>query len=644
MKKLTDAQEQKITSAALSEYETSKQNRSRLFDDFETYLALLESERDEREYEWMSDIRIPEFVSILHTQMSLDVDQYFSTRDYTEVYVEDESPEALASAEAAKRCINRTLNCKDLYHYQKFVRAKMLSYLSGDAYLVCRWEKKLVEGVVGENQSEEFLGFDPDYNPLYRTITEPVMGPIPLIDRFQYDTVDPRNFFSDNKQCYSLQEKDWVIVRSEATLDELKKNAGPGGFFGLDKLHESIAPPAETETSQETYNKEESQQVVSDNEEYDILTRFGGAWVMVKKRDPETKLPLEIEPGHDDLGNIRDGAEYHEIIQVFAKSGAGARCIAYHPTPYVDASGKPFKPVIRAICYQHPIKDGGVGDGKYAVELQRGMDDTFNLANDRAMLAGMPTLKAARQALDDNFTLRFAPGHVMECEETKDIEEFRISSDTSGALQQMQVLSNQMQQLTAIYPTTQGNLPAYSSTSATAIAGAESRTNQRSNYKAKTFEYTCLTELYDMILQMTYRFAEPETGYKLMGERLYDFDPGKEYWYKPLSQTIESEHSKAAKIQRYTTLLGYIAQIQHPDAPKLLNQILRRVTTLMGEEEVGVLGFQLDESQPIQQQGASLPAAQGTPTSNQYGLPQLGSEEQTRNMANMFAGMGNALI
>ena len=43
----------------------------------------------------MSDIRIPEFISHVLTQASIDANQYFSTKDFVEVYLEDDSDDAV---------------------------------------------------------------------------------------------------------------------------------------------------------------------------------------------------------------------------------------------------------------------------------------------------------------------------------------------------------------------------------------------------------------------------------------------------------------------------------------------------------------------------------------------------------------------
>ena len=135
---------------------------------------------------------------------------------------------------------------------------------------------------------------------------------------------------------------------------------------------------------------------------------------------------------------------------------------------------------------------------------------------------------------------------------------------------------------------------------------------------------------------MTFMFAKPETAYRLMGEKVYNFDPSKDYWYKPLSQSIEPEYSKAAKRKEWTTLFGYAAQLLgvHPDAPKMLNYIYNEFVKLMGDEYANFATTFLDERKPITPQGGQgqqmLAGGGGMPTSNQNMVPMSGAEMDTR--------------
>ena len=70
-----------------SEYQTARTNQSQDKTDFESYIDMFDAERTEREYDWMSDIFLPEFPTQMLTQSAIDVSQYFQTRDFVEVYI-----------------------------------------------------------------------------------------------------------------------------------------------------------------------------------------------------------------------------------------------------------------------------------------------------------------------------------------------------------------------------------------------------------------------------------------------------------------------------------------------------------------------------------------------------------------------------
>src|SRR3990167_1174894 len=127
-----------------SEYATGKRNNEYKTGEFESSIDMLECERTEKDVDWMSDIFFPEFASQMLTQSSLEASQYFQTKDFVEVYLEDESDDAIKKSEANKELINRTLNQKSLHHYQKFMRANITKNISGEVYAQCGWERETV--------------------------------------------------------------------------------------------------------------------------------------------------------------------------------------------------------------------------------------------------------------------------------------------------------------------------------------------------------------------------------------------------------------------------------------------------------------------------------------------------------------------
>jgi len=613
-----------------NEFKTAKANKTTENQEFESVIDLLDSVRESKQYEWMSDIRIPEFISHVLTQASLDAEQYFQTRDFVEVYVEDESPEAVASAEATKELLNRTLNQRHLYHYAKYMRAKIINNTAGRVYARCWWEQKTKKEVIGYDLVESEGEF----------VEKPVEETKVLIDRFNYDVIDPRNVFTDNKYCYSLQQKDWIFIRSEKTYEQLLTDQQEMGYINLDRVKELLKKStAETTTSKETYNDgygvSQTKQTKEErpvNKYFDVVERYGKYWCVTVEKGEDGE-PLVVKPGLDENGLPVEHAELFETIITFAVKDDKAVLIRFQKTPYIDMYGEPYRPLLRGLCYIHPTYDGGLGDGKYVKELQLAIDDTFNISNDRVMLATFPVLKTKRYEAEENPEIYIEPGHKIPLENPKeDLAELQIDSDIGGALNQMALLIKQMEKVDAIFPGTQGDVPGLASTTATAVAGAEQKSNTRANYKSMTFENTFLTDLYWMIQQMAWAFAKPETGEKLMGQKVMDFNPELTYFYKPVSQAIESEQSKRNKIQMWSQLFGQVLNLQHPDTVKILNYILSKMFTYMGDEFVSFGNTLLNPEIPVTQQGQGVPPEKGqqeVPT-NQTGLPQSALEVGAR--------------
>lgn len=604
--------------------------------DFESYLGIIDGVRDEKDYEWQSDIRIPEFMSHFLTQAGIDVRQYFTTRDFVEVKINDSSKQAKASADAAKELINRTLNKRDLYHYQKYVRARGVNNLIGKVYLKCWWDQEFEEQETGTTLEETELDVDVNGQPLEFEFQVPAVDlqEVPLIedvaivDKFNYDVWDQRNVFVSNEYVYSLQDKEWIIFGSEATMSDLKADAKRNGYFNLDQIGK---PPEHTDVKERSYEKgdlrdSEAKTPSGSKAEkpYDLLERYGKYWMIEKDG--------EFDIGIDENGDVIDGAVYQEAIVTIVKSESTKTLIGFKKTGFIDATGKPYKPCIRGLNYIHPTQDSGIGDGQNVRELQTAMDDTFNVSQDRVMLATLPSLKGARKSIEDNSSIYIEPMHMMELNDINDVQEFKITDNIAGALNQLAYLEDKGRQVDAVNEVTTGGVPSISSTTATAVGASAEGTATRMNYKSLTFEYTALIEMYWMIQQMTYAFAQEKTGFELMGDKLFDFDPTLEFYYTPLSQSIEPEHSKIVKRREWNTILQTVIGIQHPDAVRIANVAISELLKLMGDEYEGVL---LDENTPIQAQGGQQQGqGQALPPSNQSNVPQSTGEQQTREIAN----------
>ena len=635
--------ESHIAGLIKKEYDTAKSNQGGDNADFEAVIDLLECKRTEKNYEWLSDVFFPKYPAMVLTESSQWANQYFASRDYVDVYLEGDGPDDQAKCALVKKLLNKTLNRRGLYHYQKYMRARTINSTAGVTYAVCGWDQVLQETVVGTRKVPDGgstilpTGIE---IPTFRD--EDVTEDQPLKDHFSYDVLDPRNVFTDNTYCYSIQDKEWIILRSEESYETLKMNEKSHGYINLDKVRDILDGKSisETDTSKETYNKEEQKQKVSEpvSRFGDVLTRYGKMWAVVNTRD-EYGNPTGVEYGYDDLKERKENAEIVEGISTVFLHGSQSALIRFQAAPFIDSTGNPFRPIIRGLCYIHPTKDVGMSDGKYARESQVALNDTINISNDRVKLATIPVFVGDKYACEDNDDIYIEPEHIIPLEGGPEkMRELEIRSDISGAMQQAQMFISGMQEVMAVFPTTMGDV-GQASTTATAVAGADVRSNLRSNYKALTFEYTFLTDLYWMILQTSYRFMHPMTALKLLGkEGVMLYDPSSDYTYQPVSSNIEQEHGKIRKMTILDQMMGRVANIPNPKTPVLINKLMVKFFDLLGAEYQDIKDSLLDEGLAGQQAAiGAVPqdTAAGPPAgmaSNQMGIEASSSEMMARGM------------
>jgi len=619
-----------------NEYGTAEGNNQLANDDYESYLNLLNCERSEKKYSWLSNISVPEFTSLHLMSQGLSATQNFSTRDFTEVYIGDKN--SVPAARAEKKLINSTLNQRELFYYQKLMRANSAKDMDGVAYFRCWWEQKLKPGIVGTETQMEEADVDIFGNPMIDRAVQtpdvnfvevPVEGEVVEFDRFNFDVIDRRDIFTSSEYTYSLQQKKWVIIRYTATISWLENHATEMGYFNLELLRNAdIRGDTKGKgTHSDDYGiPKGDDSIMTPVKDWLIVERYGEDWVIVETDESGIE---SIEPGIDTNGNVLEGAELRNITSAFAISGSHKILVRFQLGKYMSATGMPYIPLIRGICYVHPSKDDGMGDGKCSKELQIALDDTINISNDRVMLSTLMTFIGRKGAIEDNDSIYMEPEHIIKVEDVnEDLKELKITDNIAGAMTQAGFMVSKMQQLQAVDPTASAPIPVQT---ATAEARAEARTNIRNQYKELTFENTFFTEFYWMISQMTWQFAREETLIKHLGELAQDYDPSLSYSYTPITEAIETEHGKRTKINAYLQQLQILANVPNPNTAKLINDIYVNINKLMGAEFEVLSDRLLDESVPITQSQGDVAGQQPlVPTSNEQGFDQSSSEQFAR--------------
>ena len=638
MKKSIRDTETALINIISSEISASRTNNEYISDVYEKGLSSIDGYTTSEKYSWQSDVNIPEFFSSYITEASIVATQYFQTRDFVEVYLEGDKPEDKKKCDAVKTLINKMLNRKDLYYFQKLMRATSIRQLAGVVYMLCWWEQDIITTQDIE-QEEQIIPASDTEPPRIVSIPKTVTKEHIIKDCFNCDVIDPRNVFVSPEYAYSIQEKRYVIIRHEKSYDDLVRDKERCNYFNLDKV-KALKPSAETETARESYNKD-TRYVFPEVTYplYDVYERYGKFWSVVHERDRHG-IPVRISPGIDHQGNPLDNAELIETIITFVKSGSTYILIRFDPQRYVTSKNIPYRPIVRGVYYIHPTRSEGTTDTDFSINLQKAINDTINISNDRVMLATFPAFKMRKYGDIDPSELVISPNKPILLEDpVNDLQELKISDNVVGALSQSAMLINELQQLRAIFPTTMGNIGSIkASTTATAVAGAEQRTDMRMAYKSLSFEYTFNCELYWMILQMAYQFMRQETAEEILGNLIVYFDPDADYTYKPVTSAIELEYSKKTKIQNYTNLLQIVSSLKHPQAVSIVNYILLEILKLMGGEYSviqSIFSQQPQQAQPPSSEPLTTghtPKPQTPSSTNQYGMEMTEVETGVREM------------
>jgi len=268
------------------------------------------------------------------------------------------------------------------------------------------------------------------------------------------------------------------------------------------------------------------------------------------------------------------------------------------------------------------------------------INDTFNIGNDRDMMSTFPFFKGRKDAIENNPTVFFEPENIILLEDIeRDLKEIEIRPNNGSNMQQMAFISRTASELDSIFPTTMGGLPDKTSTTATAIAGAESRTGARGNLKQMTWAYTFDAEFYWILQQLTYRFMRQETLDKMLGDLSQFFDPSADYTYVAISANLEQEANKMKKVTTYDQImgrLGGLAKVIPQAIPPAAAFIFSKQMELLGSDyrEVGKIVENIANAKPQEEGKGAEQVKDGEEpaTSNQNGVEQSSLEDTVRGL------------
>jgi len=652
-KPTTDAPFSEQTQKALldhlsTELGVAKRNNEKVNDDFKTYYNMIHSVRNSKPNEWESDISLPAFISRLLTQIGNFCAQYFASTDYVECDIDSDDPKDIAESKAAKNLLNVLLKDPDAYYYHKVVRLINFVFTCGYGIIKGGYSQRVEQVISHMNQRSE-LAVDPmtgDYladdgtpfrdptiqRAAFNTTEEPVYRDDVRVDKPIFDVYPNQNVYMSPEYTYSMNDKEYVIFETEKTLSQLRAEAAEMGYFNLNFLDDETP---EGQRGEKTYNEDGT---------------------IIEQPQPPEKVFVEYERWGVYPAREVDG-QYIPAIDVQGKFETDAKnveCIIHYiqqrekDTPRhvigFRKSKHTRRPMTKFLCYVDMVNDNGFGDGKVNREIQIASDDNYNLMNYRTKLAITPAFKGKKFAGVPE-KVRMNPERVTMVENLQDIEQWVINDNIQGGIFHHNLLASMMDYSMATSPQTMG---AESSRAETATVGSimNQRANIRIGMKSMNLEFIGFSDFYRMLLTLCNDFMLPETLDDLIGkEAALAYNPERKDKFRPVSQALESDESKAQNLKTWQGVLGIIAPMNNPKTPMAVNYIVGQMLEIMGgkfshfrkwmfeEDPEAVLLYQL----AIGSKGTGSPPTgpnPAAPMQNQGQIPQGSTEQMTRGAMN----------
>jgi hypothetical protein len=635
-----------------NEYSAAKNNLSDLFEEGEEYYDMIHCEREQTLYDDDPNIYLPEYLSRLLAEQGTFCAQHFGSRDFVDTYQESDDPQDVAESKASKKLLNILLNDPKAHYYHKINRLKMAISPKGYGIIKGGYRQVIEQQFQGYDERVEYVTDDDGYyldsdgepvidtaiqEPLTETVRTPIYEDVVVEDRPVFDVYPNEDVLFSPEYTYSLQDKRYVFFLGRKTLDEIEAEAEQMGYFNLEILRQK----AKTNTGEPDQRIEKNEEPVFQPSPVFELKERWGVYPVVVERDEETDEITDYEPGIDSDGRMKDGAENLELIITTASFGAGKdgiqEIIRFQISPFSQ------RPMVRFLCYVDEKRDTGFGDGEGAIELQTAQNDNFNLGMIRTMLATKPSFKA-KKWMGIPADVRVFSEKTIELENLGDLEELKITDDITGSINQDARLGNAMDRLTAYSPLSMGGATDNRET-ATVGSIMDQRASIRQGLKNLNLEFIGFAEFYNMLLSLCNDFMLEETLFELLGDLAPFYNPDRKDRFKPVTQAIESEHSKGTKLKMWQNLMQIVGSVPNPNTPSVLNYMMGQILEIVGGDFKVFKRFMFEEDpQAIMlwhqimgigsgkqaMQPPSAPAPQGQPTQNQRGMPQQPQEQQTR--------------
>ena len=376
-----------------------------------------------------------------------------------EISGDSDDPKDVAEGKASKKLLNTILNDPETYYFAKLVRAMMITFVQRSCVIKGDYRQNVtkefshyettsdydIDPVTGQTMAEDGMPYQDPINqkPRFVQKEEPKFTDKVLEDGPEFDVYPNQNVYMSPEYCYSLNDKEYIYFESEKTYDQLVKDAPRMGYFNLDLL-KKVEP--EGPRGESTYNKDAKfdEQPNPMLKVYVIRERWGKYAVIYKDG--------KYVPGIDDKEGVLPEATLEECI-VYVAQGREKD----DPEVIIGfrKSRHSKRPMARFLCYIDLFDDNGFGDGDITFELQKAIDDNYNLMNKRTQLSITPWFKGKRFSNVPEI-VRVSPEHVTMLENLDDLQEVPIQDNIQGGIVHQQLLTSRMDYAMATSPITMG--------------------------------------------------------------------------------------------------------------------------------------------------------------------------------------------
>lgn len=581
-----------------------------LYDDV---YAMLRGERPAKSYDWESNIVINKVFQVTWSAIGYLTNKIFGATPVISVQSFDKK--GAWQRETILEFWHTLQVSGDKEHIDYFLVMVMWllrGLLNGTGILKKTWHQKL-KRITKDVQSQVPIGRDEAGNIQYEDVTVKQTKSVPVEDWPHNEVVNNKDIVVDwnLKPGQSIKQGRFVIHRvASKDIDALKRS---GLYDNLDDFHGAIQSQIAQDHASAKVDQQSDPPKSSIYSEIDVYERVGELPVT------KTEDGWEYDP---------DGDMKH-MVAVIGKGADIERVIRFEPNPYglinyIDMQIYFDEERWQSIGMVEPIKD-----------LCTAMNDNINAAFDGIWQNLFPptifnsnydwewdTVKyAPHQKWMGDFPTSVHPAQAVYFKEPSTI--------TSDAWRRHTLFDSEIQQM-SVTNSVQGM--GREKTATTNVLNAQMSAGKL-DFILKMVERTALIPSAQMDIIFAKKFAHPMTFALILGAPFKLADWEDVFRYVPAASSVKLELQRESEITQDIQLLQTIGAVKNPQAPKIMNVILRNIFRNRNWPE---LADMLDEKfyEPSSDAGELQMMQRIAGPSNEQGIEMSPTESSVRETAN----------